>query len=560
MTERKRGGEAEGAGPALTELLPDSERAEVDAWLERALDEDVAGRLWRRDDTLWGPSGAPEVANRLGWLDAPSASAEQVDEIEAFVAECRADGIEDVVVLGMGGSSLAPEVVRRSLADAGEGGGSRIRLHVLDSVDPDAVRAVAQEVALEQTLYLVSTKSGGTIETLSLARHFLAAAEERLGRHGAGRRFAAITDPGSPLLDLAADHGFRRTFLGDPEVGGRFSALTAFGTVPAALAGADLRAVLASAEEGRRRCRAGRLGRDNAGLHLGVAIGALAGIGRDKLTLLVDEPLESLGAWLEQLVAESTGKDGHGVVPVVDEPAAAARRAGDDRLFLALGNPGGRAAARARELAGAGEAALVLPARGVRDLGRLFFELEVAIAVAAWALGVNAFDQPNVEEAKSRTRALLEEGFRATAKAGTEAGPEAVRTLLDGAAAPEYVAVLAYVPPSERLDRAAARLRAAVAARTDAATTFGYGPRYLHSTGQLHKGGPPTGRFLELVRASSEPDVAIPGAGYGFGDLLAAQAEGDLAAVRTRGLPATRLVLDGDPAVAIERLAEALEA
>ncbi len=544
--------------------VSDDVREEVGGWLRRAVAEDVAARVWRRDDTLWGPAGAPEVADRLGWLDAPRTAAERVERLEAFARECRADGLEEVVLLGMGGSSLAPEVLRRSLAAGGGPPGAALRLHVLDSVDPEAIAGIERSVELERALFLASTKSGGTVETLSLARHFLARVEERVGGAEAGRNFAAITDPGSPLLELSRERRFRDLFLGDPEIGGRYSALSVFGLVPAALGGTDLRALLDGAAEGARLCAPARTGADNLGVQLGTILGALARAGRDKLSLLIDEPLASLGLWLEQLVAESTGKDGRGIVPVVDEPPEAIEGVGCDRLFLALGEPGGEAFTRARELGAGGHAALALPAGGPADLGRIFFVAEVATAVACWVLGVNAFNQPDVQEAKSRTSAVLERSEPPGDRLAGDAEPDeqaeaaAARDLFDGLRAPEYAAVLAYVAPSEAFDAAAARLRAAIARGTDAAVTFGYGPRYLHSTGQLHKGGPPTGRFLELVQEPDEPDLPIPEAGYGFATLLAAQAEGDLEALHAAGRPAARVVLRGDPVRAAERLAEEL--
>ena len=567
MTEpssRAGGAPSKAAGEegGLELLLPEDVRREVERWLARAVDEDVAGRLWRRDGSLWGPPDAPELGDRLGWLDAPTASEGQVEEIEAFVAECRAEGVRDVVLLGMGGSSLAPEVVRRSLAAAGGAAVGAPRLTVLDSVDSDAVAAVEGSTDFEHALFLVSTKSGGTIETLSLARRLLAVAEQNLGRERAGRSFVAITDPGSPLLELADERGFRRAFLGDPEIGGRFSALSVFGTVPAALAGADLRVLLAGAEEARRLCAAGRRDANNVGVHLGVAMGTLALLGRDKLGFAVDEPLGGLGLWLEQLVAESTGKDGRGIVPVVDEPLEAVRAGGHDRAAVAVGGRGGGAHARAEELAGLGHPGVTLAGGGLSDLGRLFFVFEFATAVAAWLLGVNPFDQPDVEEAKARTRALLEGGAARRAEpADAAANPAAdASALLAAAAPPEYVALLIYATPSDAVDRAVERLRTAIAARTGAATTAGYGPRYLHSTGQLHKGGPPTGRFLVLVRPSRKPDLEVPDATYGFADLLLAQAAGDLEALRARGRPAVRVELEGNPAATLDRLAEAVSA
>jgi transaldolase / glucose-6-phosphate isomerase len=554
--------EAREAGLAVD--LPDAVRPEVDRWLARAVEQDVAARLWRRDDTLWGPSGTPEVADRLGWLAAPEASRRAVAEVESFVEECRADGLEDAVVLGMGGSSLAPEVVRRSLAATGGPGRPALRLHVLDSVDPDAVRSVERTLRLERTLFVVSTKSGGTVETQSLARHFLARAEQALGPGAAGAHFAAITDPGSSLVELAERRHFRRIFLGDPEIGGRFSALSVFGTIPAALAGLELGALLEAADEGARLCAPDRTGAANPGVHLGTVLGALALGGRDKLGLLIDEPLESLGLWLEQLVAESTGKDGCGIVPVVGEAAAEVPAAAPatDRVWLAIGPEDGPAAAHAAHLRESGQPALVLAAREPADLGRVCFVAELAVAVAGWVLGVNPFDQPNVQDTKTRTQAVLERrgGGTANEPATAAVGLATVHSLLAGLRPPEYLALMAFAAPSERLERAGEQLRAAIAASTGAAVTFGLGPRFLHSTGQLHKGGPRTGRFLQLVRAPADPDLPIPEAGHGFGELLAAQADGDLEALRATGRPAERIVLAGDPAAALEELAGALEA
>ncbi len=518
----------------------------------RARAEQVAQRLWRKDDTLWGEHGAPEVGNRLGWLTVPESMREHLADLVAFADEVRDAGTTDVVLLGMGGSSLAPEVIRRSFgrAHTGEAGGSergRPRLHVLDSTDAGAIRAVESAIDLEHALFLVSTKSGGTIETLSLFKHFWS-------RRGEGAAFVAITDHGSGLEQLAREHGFRRIFLNDPDIGGRYSALSYFGLVPAALMGADVEGLLDSAGVAEQNTQQSDV---SDGLWLGVAWGELALAGRDKLTYVVDPPLASFGLWVEQLIAESTGKHGKGIVPVVGEQLGAPGAYGSDRVFLHLrnaGSPDAETDAKVQALAQAGHPVIVREIAGPADLGRLFFFAEFAIAVAGWVLEINPFDQPNVQEAKDNTnRVLAEDG-----QDQPDADDAALRALVDGLAAPRFLAVMGYLAPSDAVDAAATELRTVVRDRAKVATTFGYGPRFLHSTGQLHKGGAPNGRFLALVH-DSEPDVEIPAADYGFTRLKHAQAIGDLDTLRGHGLPAERVTLSGeDPAGAIRALAERL--
>ena len=439
----------------------------------------------------------------------------------------------------MGGSSLGPEVIRKSY---GEIPGA-LRLHVLDSTDPGAVLSVERSVDLETTLFIVSSKSGGTIETLSHMRYFF----ERNGREGS--RFVAITDPGSPLAELARERGFLRVFENDPDIGGRYSVLSYFGLVPAALAGVNIEAMLHRAQVAEQNCAAFGAAAANSGLWLGVLMGQLAQQGRDKLTFVVSEPIGSFGLWVEQLIAESTGKQGKGILPVAGEPLGEPAVYGDDRVFAYLRNPEQPDAEheeRLQALARAGHPTVTLAVHGAADLGRIFFFSEFATAVSGWALGINPFDQPNVQEAKDNTARVLAEGL-------PELDPGDLDELLDRAAPPHYVAIMAYVEPTAEFDAAAEELRSRIRERTRATTTFGYGPRFLHSTGQMHKGGPATGLFLQLVH-DGEEDVEIPEAGYTFGHLKAAQAVGDLQTLRDHGLPAVQVRLEGDPADAVRRL------
>jgi transaldolase / glucose-6-phosphate isomerase len=519
--------------PAIGATLPDEIEPQVAARLEEAQRDEVVRRIWRRDDTVWGEAGAAEVADRLGWLTAPETYEDCLDALEAFAGEVRDEGFTDVVLLGMGGSSLAAEVVWQSFGPQA----GRPRLHVLDTTDRAWVDRVQE--AVDDPFFLVSTKSGGTIETLTGFEHFWAAYPE-------GRRFAAVTDPGSSLCDLAKERGFRRTFLNDPDIGGRYSALSYFGLVPAALMGADVRALVRGAQVAVQACTANEP-RSNSGLWLGVVLGELALAGRDKLTLVVDPPLGAFGLWAEQLVAESTGKQGRGILPVAGEPLLEPGRYGEDRVFVHLRSeedPHEGHAEALEALAEAGHPVVTLQARGPGDLGRIFFFAEFATAVAGWVLRINPFDQPDVQEAKDRTKAVLEAGDADLATGDAAA-------LARGLRPPGYLAILGFLAEDDGVDAAVAELRRAVGERHRVATTFGYGPRYLHSTGQLHKGGPAGGRFLLLVHDGATDDTFTP--------LKHAQAAGDLGTLRDHGLPAEVVVLEGgDPAAAIRELAGVL--
>jgi transaldolase/glucose-6-phosphate isomerase len=539
--ESSREGIVTGRPPTIRSSIPDDLEPPLIERVKQAQAEGVAKRVWQKDESLWGGPGVPEIGNRLGWLTISEKMLEHAEEMKGFAADCRASGLTDAVLLGMGGSSLGPEVIRQSYGQIPDG----MRLHVLDSTDPGAVLEVERAVDLDTTLFIVSSKSGGTVETLSHMRYFY----ERAGRDGS--RFVAVTDPGSPLVELARERGFRHVFENDPEIGGRYSVLSYFGLLPAVLAGVNIDAMLHRAQVAEQNCGPFETGAGNSGLWLGLAMGQLALLGRDKATFVVSKPIESFGLWVEQLIAESTGKEGKGILPVAGEPLGEPDEYGDDRVFAYLRNPDEPDAdldARVEALARAGHPTVTLAVHGAADLGRIFFFAEFATAVAGWVLGINAFNQPNVQEAKDNTNKLL---------AGQQL-PEVPETddlepLLAEAKPPHYVAIMGYVTPSDEFDAAISELRTKIRARTKATTTFGYGPRFLHSTGQFHKGGPPTGLFLQLVH-DGEEDVEIPDAGYSFGHLKNAQAIGDYQTLSGHGLPVWRMRLQGDPADAVRRL------
>jgi hypothetical protein len=490
----------------------------------------VPAALAARDAGLWGPDAEPEAAVRLGWLDLPRTSQGLLPQLAVLRSELAAEGLDHIVLAGMGGSSLAPEVITRTAG---------VELTVLDTTDPGQVGAAIAD-RLEHTVVVVSSKSGGTVETDSHRRAYLDAfLHSGLSEVDAGRRFVVVTDPGSPLERTAAEMGARAVFLADPEVGGRYSALSAFGLVPSALAGVDAGALLAEAEVVR-----GTLGAEegNPGLVLGAAIGAAWENGRDKLVIADDgSGIVGFGDWAEQLVAESTGKLGKGVLPVAVEAPNAPGTAGQDVVLATLGNPD---SPRAGTIAVSG------------PLGGQLLAWEYATAVAGRVIGINPFDQPNVAESKDNTKRILAEGMPRAAPAFTAGAVQvfgAAGLLGDAAdlgtaltrlvsAIPDrgYLAVMAYL--DRHSDASAADLRTSLAVQTPHPVTFGWGPRFLHSTGQFHKGGPPVGAFLQLTGAV-EADLPVPGQPFSFGDLQAAQAAGDIAALASRGYPVLRLHL-----------------
>jgi transaldolase/glucose-6-phosphate isomerase len=520
----------------------------VAARLARWQQGDVARRIWARDYTVWSAAPVPELSDRLGWLTLPSSMAPQAAEIMPFAEEVRAAGTRHVVLLGMGGSSLPPEVFQATFGRR-EG---YPELVVADSTHPRAVRDVDERIDVARTLFVVSSKSGTTSETTSLQSYFWARAEA-LG--SAGPRFVAITDPGTTLERQARERGFRRVFNAPPDVGGRYSALSAFGLVPAALVGVDVGAVLEHARWFARAAAAGVDARDNPALVLGAALGELAAAGRDKLTFLVGSPFQSLPAWLEQLIAESTGKNGKGIVPVAGEPPLPVHAYGPDRAFVAIGRLGAEDEALAAAVAAAGHPVIRIAAASPLDLGQEFFRWELAVAAAGAALGIQPFDQPDVQLAKDMARRAMQGGLDGQdvpeVHANAAAWPEVLGGWLAAAKPGDYIAILAFLAPTAATARGLARLRAALGQRTGLPTTLGFGPRFLHSTGQLHKGRSDNGLFLQLVDTPAG-DLEVPGAGFSFGQLIAAQAAGDAMALRQRKGRVVRLAVGADGAGGLE--------
>lgn len=536
---------------------------------------DFSERLWAADPTLWkadDDSHQKIVANALGWLSVFEGVRDEVQGLTEFVHELRAEGYRSAVLLGMGGSSLAPEVMRAILGTRP----GHLDLHVLDSTDPAAVAAVAAAVDLESTLFVVASKSGGTTETACFHAYFYERLRELGGEH-AGHHFVAITDEGTSLEQQALDQGFRAVFVNPGDIGGRYSALSFFGMVPAALIGVDVERLLDGVCAMAVACGPDVPAEQNPALRLGAAMGELALRGRDKLTLVFEPPLAPLGAWVEQLVAESTGKEGTGILPVDLEELGPAGAYGDDRVFAAVRLAGAADAGIAgalEALRDAGHPVLEHEIADVRDLGGEFLRWEIAVAVAGHVLGIDAFDQPNVQESKDITKGLLgeyaatgelpaepptDDGRRVVYPVGDEDLPAALREFLAQAAAGDYVALQAYVAPGQAVWDQMQAIRLQLRDGLRVATTLGYGPRYLHSTGQMHKGGPNTGLFLQLLGHDPD-DVEIPGQPYSFGTLKRAQARGDLTALRTHGCRAIRVCLGDDVPAGLARLAEIIAA
>jgi glucose-6-phosphate isomerase len=553
-------------------MTPGVLSAAIDARLAGWEAERVAERLWDRDGTLWAASGKPpnEVAGWLGWLSLPGSMAGRLPELEHLARDMRADGYARAAVLGMGGSSLAPEVFSRVFGGplgAPPEGSDGMELRILDSTHPDAVRGFREWSQSARTAICVSSKSGSTTEPNAFHAAMAAVAP--------ALDFIAITDPGSALADLARAQEFRAIVEGQPDVGGRYSALSVFGLVPAALHGVPLGPLLQRAEAMADACR--RPAGDNPGLQLGAAMGEAALAGRDKLTILTSRRLASFGDWAEQLVAESTGKAGKGIVPVVGEPIGEPGRYGDDRFFvvMTLADDDDPAWSHlAQELERLGHPGVHLELADPLDIGAEFVRWEVATAAAGMVLGIDPFDQPNVQESKDATRALLD-AYRdagalptpppAVATEGASAygdpavlgeGPVtvdgAVRALLASVRPGDYLAVLAYLPQEPGIETRLQRLRTWVRDGLGVATTLGFGPRFLHSTGQLHKGGPNNGVYLQLT-AEPRRDLPIPGWPETFGTLIEAQALGDLQSLQRRGRRVLRLHVD-DVEAGLDRL------
>jgi transaldolase / glucose-6-phosphate isomerase len=521
--------------------------------------------LARRDPALWSgePAVQKAIANRLGWLDAPERMSSEVDALQGFAAAVRADGVSDVVLLGMGGSSLAPEVLRAVVGVQPDWP----RFTMIDTVNSDVLRSIV--VDPRTSLFLVASKSGSTIEPNSLAAYFRQRLQDANVTDWA-RHFVAITDPGTPLDEHATTTGFRHVFRNPPDIGGRYSAISLFGLVPAALMGIDIRALVSSAQHMLRTAGTPQSGE---AIPLGVLMGTAARHGRDKLTLVLPERLEPFALWVEQLVAESTGKNGTGIVPVAGEPIGAADEYAEDRVIVRtmLRDETGRGGAPVLSaLEQRGTPVASIESRGAADLGAEFVRWELATVTAAALLGINPFDEPNVKQAKDATRALLDsygrEGrlpvpepdaefdhaaFTLTAPARRLLSGRTADALLSVLQPADYLAVLAYLPERPEISAAVTGFRGAVRAKSRCATTFGFGPRYLHSTGQLHKGGANNGVFLILTAPGQ--DVDVPGEPFSFGVLELAQALGDFASLDQTGRRALHVHLPRPDASALQR-------
>jgi len=533
------------------------------ALLGRISDENVVARIWAHDATVWSRN-QDEIVNRLSWLDLPESMQSRIPRITAFVDAVRHDEYTHAVVLGMGGSSLAPDVFAR-MFDAKRG---FPQLRVLDSTHPEAVRQATAQLPLEHTLFIVTTKSGTTGETLALFRYFyrqLAA----LGRSvPVGNHFVAITDPNTPLVSLASSHGFRDIFLNDPNLGGRYSALSFFGLIPAALLGIDLEALLQNARDTAQLCSAEIPDTDNPAVQLGALLAASALSGHDKATLLLSEQISPLADWIEQLIAESTGKQGKGIVPVLETVQGDSFASSRDRAVFAIRvGEDPTQDSQVRRLAQIGLPIAQVCLDSIRDLPGQFFVWEFATAVACHILGVHPFNQPNVESAKQWARNAVEESRTTGHRLDSSSQPislDVCSQFLADIAPGDYVAIHAYLPPSQPLTEALQSLQIALRASTSAAVTIGYGPRFLHSTGQLHKGDRGNGHFIQLV-SSSLPDVAIPdsagsdASSLTFGALITAQAVGDRQALTAAGRPVLTLSVGDDPEEQIRLMARALE-
>jgi glucose-6-phosphate isomerase len=532
-----------------------SYEAEVKATLAKLGDADVIRRIWHKDHTVWKPEPT-EITNRLGWLTIADSMLEQVNRLESFAQDMRDTGFRHIVLLGMGGSSLGALLLGQVLG----GGNVNPELIVLDSTLPESVKAVSDAINPALSLFLISSKSGTTTEPLILYAYFRELVGKAVGRAKAGRHFVAITDDGTPLATLARRDRFRRVFLNPPDIGGRFSVLSYFGLVPAALTGVKLAALLESAERMRGACAWQVPPPENPGAWLGACLGTMALRGRDKMTLITSPPLASFGLWVEQLIAESTGKDGKGIIPVANEPLMPPTYYGSDRLFvyLRLKDDRDRATNTAiSDLISSGQPAVVLEMSNRYDLGAELFRWELATAVASAILGVQPFNQPDVQKAKDATARLLQElgvsgHLPRLETTGSLAG------LLTHADKGRYLAIIAYLHQTMEMDEALAELRKEVGKRYRMATTLGYGPRYLHSTGQLYKGGQNTGLFLQFT-ANHREELPVPGRPYTFGTVADAQALGDFQALQAAGRLAVSVHLPRSEASLIKSLVRRLK-
>jgi transaldolase/glucose-6-phosphate isomerase len=561
----------------LAYTLPDKLASDVNASLQEWKKNGKVKRLWQRDATLW--TGTDED-KWLGWLDITEQQIEEIDKLKQIAADIKKADFKNALLLGMGGSSLCPEVLRMTFGKAA----GYPDLHVLDSTDPAQIKAVEESVDLSTTICIVSSKSGSTLEPNIYKQYFFDRVRAKVGEKEAGNRFIAITDPGSKLQRVADKDKFRKSFMGVPSIGGRYSSLSNFGMVPAAVMGMDIAKFLKNAQQMVDACGVDSDAVTNPGVILGTILGIAANQGRDKMTIVTSPGICDLGAWLEQLLAESTGKSGVGIVPVDRELLAKPEMYGTDRVFVYLrleSDRGKEQAAAVDALAKAGHPVVRIVLQDIHTLGQEFFRWEIATAVAGSLIGINAFNQPDVEASKTETRKLTTE-YESTGKLPSETpfftgdGAKLYADLKNAAALKgggtlagflkkhlarigegDYFAVLGYITMNDAHEEALQAIRLAVRDNKRVATVLGFGPRFLHSTGQAYKGGPNSGVFLQIT-CDDAMDILVPGQKYTFGVVKSAQARGDFAVLAERGRRALRVHLGKDVTAGLATLTDAV--
>jgi transaldolase/glucose-6-phosphate isomerase len=561
----------------LAHKLPKELKAAVDASLDDWKKNNKVARLWQKDASLWSNT---DEGNWLGWLTITQEQLANLDTLKQFAAEVKKAKFKHVLLLGMGGSSLCPEVLRMTFGKVA----GFPELHVLDSTDPTQIKAIEKKLDLKTTLCIVSSKSGSTLEPNIFKQYFFERVKKAVGEKLVGSRFIAVTDPGSKMQQVAETDKFWKIFAGVPSIGGRYSALSNFGMVPAAAMGLDVGKFLKGTHEMVNACGANSAADANPGVILGTILGVAANHGRDKITIITSPGVFDLGAWLEQLIAESTGKIGKGIIPVDREKLAKPDTYGSDRVFayLQLANKTNKAqdaAVAALEKAGHPVIRITLP--NVYTLGQEFFRWEIATAVAGSIIGINAFNQPDVEASKIETKKLTsqyestgslpaespfftskdaklfaDERNTAALSGGKTLG-EVLKTHLSRIGAGDYFAVLGYIPMNAENEKALQAIRHSVRDSKRVATCLGFGPRFLHSTGQAYKGGPNSGLFLQIT-CDDASDLAVPGQKYTFGIVKAAQARGDFAVLAERGRRALRVHLGKNLKSGLNALAKAV--
>ena len=560
-----------------TYTLPEKLATDVNASLQDWKKNGKVKRLWQKDASLW--TGADED-KWLGWLDITDQQLENIDALKEIAADIKRASFKNALLLGMGGSSLCPEVLRMTFGKTS----GYPDLHVLDSTDPAQIKATEEKVDLKSTICIVSSKSGSTLEPNIYKQYFFDRVKAKVGDKEVGNRFIAITDPGSKMQRVAERDKFRKIFMGVPSIGGRYSALSNFGMVPGAVMGIDIPKLLKSTKQMVSACGESTDATTNPGVVLGTILGLAANQGRDKVTIITSPGIFDLGAWLEQLLAESTGKSGKGIIPVDREALAAPDAYGNDRVFAYLrldSDPDKKQSAAVDALAKAGQPVVRIVMPDIYSLGQEFFRWEIATAVAGSLIGINAFNQPDVEASKTETRKLTSE-YESTGKLPSESpfytgdGCKLYTDVKNAAALKgggtlggflkkhlsrigtgDYFAVLGYITMNEEHEEALQAIRLAVRDNKKVATVLGFGPRFLHSTGQAYKGGPNSGVFLQIT-CDDEVDILVPGQKYTFGVVKAAQARGDFAVLAERGRRALRVHLGKDVAAGLTTLTNAV--